>query len=558
MTQSNGKPAKDWNELFTLKHNGNIESFHRECQQLLDQAQTTIEYKITHIPKDTQKRDIAGLLQPIITDIAQLPEIEQAFYIDVIIDHFKGTVTFKREDIRREIKQARKRITRNREEKVEILNDRLIRISPALDFVGGIGYLTVPLEVLADGEISRRYYLITSDREQIPLSNTDFFQHSNIILKSEPNVLDESRWSSQDIRKFIQDDSQVDPVVIFIDIRETYKEYLDFRESHTAETIALWTMGTYIFPIFESYPYLFLCGEKGSGKTKTMNVAEKLCFNAIHSSSISPALLFRIIEGSSCTLLIDEAEALQYRKQSDDLRQLLNGGYKRGGGAYRCEPNSLQPQRFGIYSPKMIANIGGLESVLETRCIRITMLRTKDKSKSDKAVIERGVDWGYLRNRLYCFGLTCFPEIREIYLKEAPRWNLNAVSGREGELWFPLLSIAMCLDRKGYDGLYDRIKEVAMMKSQEARDTGLDDWSNALLLALKVITLSQETDIQNRDIRERMKEYFDDDSAALTGRWIGNALTRFKLVAERKRTNRGYCYTIKRKTVEDVIERYGV
>jgi hypothetical protein len=206
----------------------------------------------------------------------------------------------------------------------------------------------------------------------------------------------------------------------------------------------------------------------------------------------------------------------------------------------------------------MIANIGGLESVLENRCIKIIMLRTRDLSKSNKVVIDRGMDWGCLRHQLYCFGLTCFQDVQNIYLNEANKWNLNAVSGREAELWFPLLSIALFLDRKGYDGLFDRIKEVAIKKSTEARDTGLDEWSNALLLAVKEITSSQETDIFNKDIREKMKEYLEDDSTAPSPHWIGKALNKFSLSEDAKRTNRGYRYTIRRKTVEDVIERYGV
>lgn len=317
-------------------------------------------------------------------------------------------------------------------------------------------------------------------------------------------------------------------------------------------------MGTYLFPVFESYPYLFLCGEKGSGKTKTLNVAEKLCFNAIHSSSISSAMLFRIIEGSSCTLLIDEAESLRNRKQNEDLWLLLNSGYKRGGSAHRLKPDSLDPQSFEVYSPKMIANIGGLDRVLESRCIKITMLRTKDIDKSNKVVIDRGQDWDYHRQQLYCFGLSNFNDIQEIYLKECPKWNLRNVSGREGELWFPLLSIALLLERKGYVGLFDRMKEVAILKSEDARSTGLDDWSNALLLALREITISKETDIYNKDILDKMKEYLEDEDSKLSGKWVGKALKKYDVIEGSARKKKGYQYTIRRKIVEDVIERYRI
>ncbi len=334
--------------------------------------------------------------------------------------------------------------------------------------------------------------------------------------------------------------------------------YLDFKEPLTAEILALWTIGTYIYPIFESYPYISFTGERGSGKTKTLNIAEKTCFNAVYSSDMSSSLLFRIIEGSSCTVLIDEAERLKDPKLSKDFRLLLNAGYKRGGRAHRSKPETFEPQSFEVYSPKMIANIKGLEEVLESRCIQFTMLRTKDIKKANKVITESGENWAYIRHLLYTFGLTFFLEILDIYLTDTEIKNVRAISGREGELWHPLLAIAKFLEKHKCPGFFGRIKEVAVKMGEEARTAGIDDWTNALLLGLRDITLSNETDIYLKDIKEKMSYYLEDEDSVPSHHWIGGTLKRLGLIKQSKRTKNGYQYVVLHETVNDVIERYGV
>ncbi|MBC8248125.1 MAG: hypothetical protein H8E90_00470 [Anaerolineales bacterium] len=45
-------------------------------------------------------------------------------------------------------------------------------------------------------------------------------------------------------------------------MRDLYDKYLDFRDPHTADILALWAIGTYLYPLFESYPYIALLGPK--------------------------------------------------------------------------------------------------------------------------------------------------------------------------------------------------------------------------------------------------------------------------------------------------------
>lgn len=79
-----------------------------------------------------------------------------------------------------------------------------------------------------------------------------------------------------------------------------------------------------------------------------------------------------------------------------------------------------------------------------------------------------------------------------------------------------------------------------------------------MLLGLRDLTLTNETDIYNIDIKEKMTDYLEDEDATPSHHWIGRALKRLGLIEESERTKKGYRYTIRHETVKDVIERYGV
>lgn len=238
---------------------------------------------------------------------------------------------------------------------------------------------------------------------------------------------------------------------------------------------------------------------------------------------------------------------------------MLNSGYKRGGKAHRVHPDTMQPQSFDIYSGKMIANIKGLEEVLESRCILFPMLKAKsDNKKSNLDISESGEDWGYLRHLLYSFSLIFFRNIRDIYMNDMELKNIDGLSGRSRELWRPLLAIAKFMEQSGCEDLFEDVKEVAMKMSEKAQENGIDNWTTSILLGLRDVTNTKEDAILNRDILDALTPYLEDEEEKPSARFIGSILKRFDLVENRERTNHGYQYFIKHAAVEDVIERYNV
>jgi hypothetical protein len=246
-----------------------------------------------------------------------------------------------------------------------------------------------------------------------------------------------------------------------------------------------------------------------------------------------------------------------------EFRLLLNAGYKRGGKAYRLNPNTFEPMSFDVFSPKMIGCITGLEDVLESRCITIPILRTKNIEKANREPTELSFNWAYLRHLLYGFALTYFWDIMEIYLNDTDTKNIEALAGREGELWRPLLAIAKFFDLGGCSRLFDTVKGIAVNKSSQAKNEGVGEWGNAFLLGLNELTLQRNGWVTTDEIRRFMCTYLEEkDHERIKSSWIGRAIKRFSLLEnereDKKRLGRGFEYRINNPIVADVMQRYGV
>ena len=151
-----------------------------------------------------------------------------------------------------------------------------------------------------------------------------------------------------------------------------------------------------------------------------------------------------LLEFLHCTLGIDEAE--RYHNPRDpatqQIRQLLNSGYKAGMPALRVVGDDFKPQTFDVYSPKLLASIAGLEEVLASRCITVTMRQTARRLP----VFPASFDGARLRHQLYSLALMHFQEIHHRYTEQLLQQTSN---NRLGELWSPLFALARFVEAVG-------------------------------------------------------------------------------------------------------------
>src|SRR5262249_51366416 len=115
---------------------------------------------------------------------------------------------------------------------------------------------------------------------------------------------------------------------------------------------------------------------KRCGKTSVLILLLYLTPRSELASNISPSALFRYVQESHPTLLIDEADS--FLRENEEMRGILNSGHTKAA-AYvtrNVEVNGEhKPRRFSTWAPKAIATIRTLADTLEDRAVVVQLQR---------------------------------------------------------------------------------------------------------------------------------------------------------------------------------------
>jgi Protein of unknown function (DUF3631) len=234
--------------------------------------------------------------------------------------------------------------------------------------------------------------------------------------------------------------SRLDRVEVFV------RRFVFVREAE-ATALVLWTLHSWAIEAAFATPYLFVTSaEPGSGKTRALEVLRELVREPLFTMNISDAALFRAIHAKRPTLFFDEVDSIfnpkaRERGHRDDLRALLNAGYRRGQLVYRMGGgNNTELQQFHVFGAKCLAGLGTLPPTLASRCLRIELKRRRvDEPVEDFFPEDVAGEAEQLRVALEAWA-DCAVE----QLKTARPARIEGMRDRTNEVWRPLLAIAEC------------------------------------------------------------------------------------------------------------------
>ena len=248
------------------------------------------------------------------------------------------------------------------------------------------------------------------------------------------------RWPESDLEAFLAQPAAPELSELVPIVRQILCHYVEFARPEDATLCACWIVGTYVHQAFRAFPRLNLHGERGSGKSKLLEIIAALAFNGLLLIDPTPAVLFRLIGPLRPTLCLDEMEGLD---GSDDkaIYSILNAGYKAGATVARIEgdASNRRPVGFEVYGPVAFGSITGLNTTTADRSITIHMVRGGDMATINRSVDARDSSFGAIRASLYRSALVWGSRIRNQPVSElVPPF----IMGRPRELFLPLLVIA--------------------------------------------------------------------------------------------------------------------
>jgi Protein of unknown function (DUF3631) len=222
------------------------------------------------------------------------------------------------------------------------------------------------------------------------------------------------------------------------------RRYVVLDEAQATAT-TLWVAHTWAIEAAYATPYLFVnSAEPESGKTRLLEVLHELAREPLSTMNISDAALFRAIDQRKPTLFLDEVDAIfskraQERGAKDELRSLLNAGYRRGGRVLRMGGgNNTTLQEFEVFGAKALAGLGSLPPTLASRCLRIELKRRRaDEPVSDFFPQDVAEEASALRTWLEKWTATTIDT-----LAVARPSRVDGLRDRTNEVWRPLLAIA--------------------------------------------------------------------------------------------------------------------
>lgn len=228
-------------------------------------------------------------------------------------------------------------------------------------------------------------------------------------------------------------------------------KYMVFPNPHIGPVMALWIAHSYAADSFYTTPRLvFSSPVPGSGKTRALELIEGVAHAPIMTTNASTAALYRTIAAATKqgktppTLLYDEVDALFGKRatpQSEEVRALLNAGYKRGAHVLRCEGDatSMEVVEFPVFAPVALAGLAGhMPDTITTRAIVVELKKRRSGEPVEPYRERRArAEIGSVRTALSDWVNSIRPSLTEA----APSMPAG-VEDRPAEVWEPLLAIA--------------------------------------------------------------------------------------------------------------------
>jgi hypothetical protein len=215
-------------------------------------------------------------------------------------------------------------------------------------------------------------------------------------------------WTPPVISSLEPVSTAVDTATLLADVRAFLCRFLILPGARFYDAMALFVLHAHAIGAADTSPrFILKSPEKESGKTRGLEVLSLLVPAPLAVMNTTTAAIFRLLAEEQATVLFDEVDAIFNSKVGnyEDLRALLNAGYRRGATVARVvgEGKKMRTERFPVFAATALAAIGDLPDTIESRAIIVPMRRALQVNRWNHSAVG-----GWCRRWLE-FAIVCCP-----------------------------------------------------------------------------------------------------------------------------------------------------
>jgi len=356
------------------------------------------------------------------------------------------------------------------------------------------------------------------------------------------------KLTKPDVQKLYQEIYQV--FDDFVDVKEDYKHLM---------TIAVFF--TYQQHKSHTTPYLYLVGEKDSGKSRVLEILEYLAYRPLLATSISAPNVIQYLEDGPVGIVLDD-EVADSIKYDPDKRSVYKSGYRASGKVPKIITDRDGRRKqiyFNAYSFKAFGSKYLVDDdQIISRCIVIVMIQGKPKYGGFLLNVDLP-RFQKIRNKLLLWRLHTY---LEDYMPERPMTRID-------ELFLPLLKTAKFIENEEAYNAIVRIRDQDKIEREEEIRSTLEAKITITLVKLnqekKDLTFSSQEifntlcTVVNGTIEEKkiISSEFGEISMTLLSRRLKDI---FKSKSKQQMYDGNYikCHTFDKDTLEKAIKVYHI
>ena len=410
------------------------------------------------------------------------------------------------------------------------------------------------------GKVKAKYLFVISTQDHRVLVKDDetSFEDEGVKIVFDvegrlPKDVNE-RWDAAMLQEF--GESPCAPTGLYRQLKLILNNYIDFSRPGYAGLGSLCIMNSYFTQAADAVPFIFVFGQKRSGKSTFLDIISYLGFTPQKMDGVTLSGISRYVDQLRGVCVIDQAELI---KEDIRLHAFLTGSYTKQGGTRlltEYHGKTAYPVELRGYGQKVFASVDPLPTDLLDRCVQINMIPARREYPTPDPAQRL---WKDTRDKLYRYALMKWPEFIEIYRNAG-----SGTSQRVRQLWRPFDTLLRleCVDQAERDTVYTAF-QASMQQTQVEVSPMREELLNAVLRLTQrkspQTLTAKEIAFEMRQKSRPVQEHFPkSDGDKPIESFVGREVKTMDLFdrEERNSQDRLKVFTLER--VSNIAARFGV